>query len=86
MKQFKDLEKKQKIEFLRAVERGEVNIKNMKGKQPLFLFNRSDVWRFLSIGCTQTGVAFSDEAKETVKLLNEAIKQGNKQNQQSINQ
>lgn len=86
MKKLKDLNREEKIKFLKAIQNQEINVKTLKGVQPWFLMNKHDVWQFISKERKEAGIPFTDEAMEATKLLKEAMERSDKQDQQSINQ
>lgn len=75
MKRIEDLTKTEKVAFLKDVSANKIDLKALQGKPPLFLCTRYDVWIYMSQPCTQVGIAITEEARETLALLNEIIKQ-----------
>ena len=78
MKRIEDLTKSEKVAFLKDVATNKIDVKALKGKPPLFLSTRYDVWIYMSQPRTQVGIAITEEAREALAILNEIIK-----NQQS---
>lgn len=78
MKRIEDLTKTEKVAFLKDVSANKIDLKALQGKPPLFLCTKYDVWIYMSQPRTQVGIAITEEARETLALLNEIIK-----NQQS---
>lgn len=78
MKRIEDLTKTEKVAFLKDVAANRIDLKALQGKPPLFLCTKFDVWIYISQPRTQVGIAISEEARETITLINEITK-----NQQS---
>jgi hypothetical protein len=74
MKRIEDLSKSEKVAFLKDVSANKIDLKALQGKPPLFLSTKYDVWIYMSQPRTQVGIAITEEARETLAILNEIIK------------
>lgn len=74
MKRIEDLSKSEKVAFLKDVSSKKIDLKALQGKPPLFLSTKYDVWIYMSQPRTQVGIAITEEARETLAILNEIIK------------
>ena len=74
MKRIEDLSKSEKVAFLKDVASKKIDLKALQGKPPLFLSTKFDVWIYISQPRTQVGIAITEEARESLTLINEIIK------------